>query len=507
MTRKLLGIPFVAMLMAVCHGAETMAYHFASEPVIPALLSGCPLLKVAPAATPFVASGDELRDLTEVFRNAKVPLANGWAIWNQSQRLLVVHGGIIDQWRIEKLSEFREQTRHAKLTLNWIRDEESATPTQKNDAVFVSLGLLSKSAIKTTASSHVVDPSGDWSFSVDGESTVDGNNGIHSRIGVAWKGPDGDSTQHGTITTNIFITDGNTLSLASWHVAGHGPAWRMTINGGILLADETAWRKALLRQAGEKTEVVNPADLTYEVEFHELPTAGDRKLLTKELGRDIIQDFLGLPTEHNRVADPFAEPPNPTPEQLPDLPDLAIPANLGNVLPGPLLDLRTLITASGVQLGADDFVAYDPLAERLVVYCKEERTVDMLEQLFMIMYCHGLSPNIECAAWLTDKAIPESPWVNLSLLAKSGMKSEIKILDAKDQPIATFEVEPIMGGKIAIVELGYDFNCHLQQQSTNLKWHNQSSVNLSDDVPFVTDATKLPDGRSLKQGLRAKFIK
>ena len=177
MNWKLLGIALAAMLVAICHGAETMAYHFANAPaLLNRGVSDFPLMKAAPVATPFVAAGDELHDLTEVLRAAKVPLVSGWAIWNQTQRLLVAHAGILDQWRIEKVSGFRGQTCQAKVTVDWIRSEQPAASTKENDLVFGSVSLLSKSSTKSTGCSHVVDPSGDWSFSVEGESGIDESN-------------------------------------------------------------------------------------------------------------------------------------------------------------------------------------------------------------------------------------------------------------------------------------------------------------------------------------------
>lgn len=505
MNRKLLWIPLAAMLMAICHAAETMAYHFASEPDLPTRISECPMLKAGPVATPFVAAGDELRDLTEALRSAKVPLVNGWAIWNQTQRLLVAHAGILDQWRIAQLSGFRGQTCHTKMTLDWIRSEKPATSTQESDPVFASVGLLGKSGMKSTASSHVVDPSGDWSFSVEGESTIGEANFIDSRFEVAWTGPDGDSTQHGDFATNVCITDGNTLPLASWYVAGHGTAWRVTAKGEILLADGTAWREARLRQVGDKAEVcVDSADESFWTGFRELPSAGDRKLRTKVLGPNVIRDLSGMSTERNGGADPSAEKPTSPAEPPLKLPDLVIPANLGDTLTGSFLDLRAPITAAGVPLGEEDVAAYDPITDRLVVYCKEEQTSDKLEQLLMVWVC---GPSyVECAAWLTDGAVPESPWVSLSLLARSGGKSKFELLDAKDQPIATFEAEPTLSSDV-VIDLRYDFNCHLQQQATNLEWHSNAAVTLSNGIPTLTDATKLPDGRSLKQGLRATVVK
>jgi hypothetical protein len=60
--------------MAVCHGAETMVYRFACEPVISTPLARCPLLKQPPASTAFVAAGDALHDLTAVFRGKRISL-------------------------------------------------------------------------------------------------------------------------------------------------------------------------------------------------------------------------------------------------------------------------------------------------------------------------------------------------------------------------------------------------------------------------------------------------
>ena len=509
MNRKLLGFPLAAMLMAICQGAETIAYHFASEPDLPTRVSECPLLKAAPAATPFVEAGDELRDLTEVLRSAKVPLVNGWALWNQTQRLLVVRGGIMDQWRIDDLTGFREQILHVRLTIDWIRSEKSATSIQENDPVFASVGLLGKSGNTSTASSQVVDPSGDWSFSVDGESTVREKKGIDSRLVVAWKGPEGDSTQHGDFTTNIFIPDGNTLSLASWQFAGYGPAWRLTAKGEILLSDGTVWRKARLRQVGDRADVCSgSSDEPYPNEFRQLPSAGDRKVITMSLGHDVIMDFHRSSVGHiDSTTDPFAEQPNPSAESLPDLPALVIPARLADVLTGPLLDLRTPITAAGVPLGADDTVAYDSIAERPFIYCKEQLTLDMLEVIIMPICGCGNLANVECEVWLFDGSAPNSPWMNLSLLGKSGVRSWFKLHAAKDQPIAIFDVDFTVGDKIERIDLRYDFKVHLKQQSISLGWQNATALTLSNGIPVLTDATKLPDGRSLKLGLRAKAVR
>ena len=503
MNRKLRWISLAGILMAtICHGAETMAYRFAAEPVISTPVAECPLLKQAPAPTPFVAAGDVLHDFTGVFREKKVLLENGWAVWNQTQHLLVVHGGMSDQWWIEELSGFREQTRQPKLTIDWIRSEKPEDLATKDASVFASLGLLGKSGQKSTASTKLTDPSGEWTFSVESEHTILHDGGLDISLNLSWQAPNGANQQHGNLIVSTAIADETILPVAYWYVVGHGYAWQINATADTLLSDGTSWNKARLRQVGEKISICRPAMKSSEWStVREAAPRSGRKVLAKTFSRELFQDF-SVPWDPDDKSDPFAEYPELPTTPPRNFPDAVIPDHLKNCFPNPALDMREVLGESGVALEADDFVAYDPFAERVVVDCRKDTTIDMIKSMLQVLGMRHPA-TIECKIWLADVAKPDSPLVKIVLLTKSGQRPHLQLLDEKDQPIVTFEFEPTLGADDSIVDLRYDFRCRLKQP-TSLDWHNESALTLANGVPALTDATKLSDGRILKQGLRAR---
>ncbi len=508
MNRKLLWTSLAVIFMAtICHGVETMAYRFAAEPVLSTPVAECPLLKEAPAPTPFVAVGDVLHDLTRVFREKKVPLGNGWAIWNQTQRLLVVHGVMLDQWRVEELSGFREQTRHAKLTVDWIRSEKPEIPLAENAPVFASLALLGRSAMKSNASTKMMDPSGEWSFCVGAEPTILDRGSINTTLSLGWKGPDRKSSVNGSISVSLVIEDGSTMPVASWFVAGNGPAWRITATADTVLSDGSRHRDGRLRQDGEEISITKASAKTSEwVTICETSPQNGRKPMGKALPSEVIREFAAVPAEPNAATDPFAENPESSPAPLRDLPDAVIPDHLKDCLTQPLFDLRVLLHDAGVTLEPGDFVAYDPIAERLVMDCKSDRIADMIVALFQTINCGSAPATIECSAWLADAAMPESTIMKVSLLTRSGMKAPFELLDEKNQAIVSFDAEPTLGDQIPILDFRYNLVCRLQSP-VNLEWRRDSVLTVVDNISVLIDTAKLPDGRTLKQGLRARVMR
>lgn len=52
--------------------------------------------------------------------------------------------------------------------------------------------------------------------------------------------------------------------------------------------------------------------------------------------------------------------------------------------------------------------------------------------------------------------------------------------------------------------IGYDLRCRMKAQGdTGLDWHGNSTTHLVPGVPLLTDALKLPDGRTIRLGQRA----
>ncbi|MBC8095608.1 MAG: hypothetical protein H7Y43_07335 [Akkermansiaceae bacterium] len=405
---------------------------------------------------------------------------------------------MLDQWRIDGLSGFRKQQRQAKITINWTRSDEEKGLVTENPPVFASVVVLGRSDQKPTASSHVVDASGEWTFAVDANPSLGDGAILTCEFGIAWKGPAAAGSQQGTISTAAVFNDGEVLPLASWFVEGRGQAWRLTAMCEIVLSDGTPTREARLRHHGGKILVCADEEPNQSPRLRKLTEAGDRKLFLATLSKEDFLIIANLPSMSELPPDPFSEEPaNTLQAGSPDLSLAVIPEYLRGVIAGSLIDMRSWLKNSGVKMGADDFAAYDPLAERLFASIKEEHLVDMIEQL-LHPGCMLRSHNIECAAWICDVADPNTALAKMSLLSQSGKKSLIDLKGKDDDLIASFEAESAAGDE---PEFRYDFRCHLQQPKFD--WRSASALRLPDGVPVLIDAAKLPEGQILKQGFRA----
>jgi len=151
------------ILAALGRAADTFAYHFADAPRTENPITECPQGIAVPAPTPFVAAGDNAYDLTELTRAHKLPLVDGWVLWNQTQRLLVIHAALIDQWRISEQLGFDRQDRNVRVSVNWIRGEPTVTPPGQPEPVFATVNVLGTPGKVSKSSCKVVEPSGSYS--------------------------------------------------------------------------------------------------------------------------------------------------------------------------------------------------------------------------------------------------------------------------------------------------------------------------------------------------------
>lgn len=428
MNRMLRWIFRVACCLGIARGAETMAYHFSSGPFESRELENSPAMKAPPAETPFIEAGDELRDVTGILTQRKVALTGSWAVWNQTRKLLVVHGGVLDQWRIEELTGFCYQDRLAKLTINWIRSETPKDPPKENDVVFASVTLLGGSM---NGSSEVKDPSGTWTFTAEADTRLNPREDhMNTHLLVNWTGPDGNSIQSGYFFSPLFLNDDQTASLVSWFADEHGPAWRVDVKGEILLEDGTAWREARLLQKGDKALFhVDPTYGLETTELEEVNVAGERKLFTLRISNYVLNACLGSASNDEGASS--VKPATPQPDLHPDWPAATIPEDLKTCLDGPMLDVRPRMLEVGVRLGPQDFAAYDPISGRIFIRCEQDSALDSVSQLFMVMDCAGPHMSLRCETWLVDETVPEVPLVGISMLSRSGMTSKLELFDAQ----------------------------------------------------------------------------
>ena len=310
------------------------------------------------------------------------------------------------------------------LTIDWIRSEKPEDLATKNASVFASLGLLGKSGQKSTASTKVTDPSGEWIFSVEAEHTVLHDGGLDISLNLSWQGPNGANQQHGTLIVSTAIADETTLPVALWYAVGHGFASQISATADTLLSDGTSWNRARLRQIGEKISICRPAMKSSEWStVREAAPRSGRKVLAKTFSLELFKGF-SVTRDPDDKSDPFAENPELPTSPPRNFPDAVIPDHLKNCFPNPALDMREVLGESGVALEADDFVAYDPFAERIVMDCKNDMTIDMIKSLLQVL---GMRPpaTIECKIWLADVAKPDSPLVKIVIVDQIWTESAV----------------------------------------------------------------------------------
>jgi hypothetical protein len=239
------------MLAANSTGAETFAYRFADGPRLRPRVDDPAM--TATLATPFVAVGDQVFDLTAAVRDeTKLALVDGWVLWNQTKHLLVVHGVPLDQWRIAEQMGFDDQPRNVRMTVDWLPGEPAATPPAPP---FATVWVLAAPGKTSNASAVISGPTGTAKFTAEIRPNVFQSRLLDVGLHTTWTLPGGEGRQHGAVDQSVILTDGGTLPLAAWQVAGLA-AWHLRTKAELLLTDGTAWREARLRQDGDVARMV-----------------------------------------------------------------------------------------------------------------------------------------------------------------------------------------------------------------------------------------------------------
>ena len=193
----------VALLVFVQLGCalETMAYRFAVEPdCIEELLweNEIRAPKIVPESC-FLGEGEELVDLGGWFREAEIPLKDGWVIWNRSRRLLVVHALMFEQWQVISASGFDRQPKLLRVSLEWFRGVQVLNEPPPGRQADTSLVIVGRSGLKAVGELQG-GGDGDWRLVAEVEPTADLFYEVidgRERVEEAGKTPDGKKLRMG----------------------------------------------------------------------------------------------------------------------------------------------------------------------------------------------------------------------------------------------------------------------------------------------------------------------
>ena len=498
-------LAFTGMLGAL----ETLAYRFVGEPVCGKPLAQYPALERAPAPTPFAAEGDSLRDLTPSIRADKVPLKDGWVLWNATRHLLVIRGAMTDQWRISTRLGFYWQPLNCQVNVEWLRTADANHPPAENDSPFASAAVLTPSGRKGNASAKITGPDGEWKFTLEAEVNDTGYGVLNVRL-VAEDALSGDPDGMGTGNVNccIFMLDGQPEIVASWYAAGRGDAWWLRVTATCLLGNGSPWSDARLRQTGGTSvpwPTATPEDYKGTVPECDGGFVGTVMLpdeFAKYLRNGEIVDLGSDPFAENGVAD--------KPSVVPDVaPEAEIPDWLSAIAAPPLTDLSQLAKKHGPDQLEGCMVALEPESSRVVFAAKNKVSFGSACAFFYGMDdTRFFTRNNEYESRLVAADDPETILARVAVTSVTGTKCVVSRIAGKDEkPIVLLESE--LYGNEDSSKITADTASSFDVRTANgtvFAWKDRSRTELPEGIPLRTDALRLPDGRRIQRSQTARVI-
>jgi hypothetical protein len=483
-----------------CWAQETLAYHFVGEPTSEPRVAECPKLEKAPAPTPFVKTGDVLRDLTPSVRASGLPIRDGWVLWNETRRWLIVHGAMSEQWWIASKLGFDGQEDKSKITLDWFRTVDSEHPPKVQD---VPLATLQAECLTggygATAERVIKLNDGDWSFELDARQVYSSYGVSRLSLSSGARGPGGDRRPEGYITTSIRQEDGKPQIVASWYAGQKDSAWWLRLTTDVVLSDGTSRRNARFRQVGDAyvswpSESPDQKCRTIPEKYRGQVSVGNELQMIHYLtmdksAKDANDDVFNGKVDVGEVIRKNA---------IKNLPQAKLPDWLKEIAAPPLLDLRQAISEYKIELGPDDFIAFDPVT---FVVIRASTNADTLESLDMIFVglCGGMGNDVKYQTWLEDSAIPDVPLTKISIISET---CRISTIDWNDPTTSTKiflnqEFMPAVEGKL---EVRNQFEGKARNPNGKVfEWDEQTISTLESDKVDVQDWKKLPNDQVIKK--------
>jgi len=483
-----------------CWALETLAYHFVDEPTCQPRVAECPRVEKAPTPTPFVKDGDVLRDLTPSVRASGLPIRHGWVLWNETRRWLIVRGAMTEQWWIASKLGFDGQDDRAKITLDWFRTVDSEHPPKDEEVPLATLQAhCLTGGYRATAERLVTLNDGDWVFEMNVE--------VYAQYGVSWlslnaavRGPGGNRCPEGFVRTSIRQEDGKPQIIASWYAGQKNSAWWLRLTTDLVLMDGKSRREARLRQVGD-TIVAWPNE-TPEQKCRTIPEKY-RKQVTVGNELDFVHHFTKDQSAEGAEEDIFNGKVDAAAiirkNAISKLPLAEIPNWLNEIAANPLLDLRQSITKEfKIELGPDDFIAFDVETFLIIRASKKPDTFDALNEIFEGL-CGGMGNDVRAQTWLEDSSNPSVPLVKISFISETSHVSEI---DWNDPHSSTklFLRQEYMPDDEGVLEILTQFGGRIKMpDGTVFEWREENRPKLKIDKVDALDLHKLPKEKWIKK--------
>jgi len=483
----------VALAFAGTAGAlETMAYRFVAEPdCVSDMRSQDAVPKMAkPPKTCFVGEGDELVDLGEWCRKRGASLEGGWAIWNQSRRMLVVRGGIVDQWMVRSFSGFGGEASQIRVSLEWFRGMDELSLPDPDSEADESLVIVSRSGQKASGEVRGRADDGEIQLKAEIEPVLcmtceDAH--IDLRLSPEWSVERDGVKDQWSVNTTVTIPVGGRVPVSGCGVVAGMRGWVLSVSGDILAIDgssvdslqlrETAKGPLAVSWSGSLAAVRRPVELS-DVRFFRVFFVPP----------DFVSSLEGCANDGE--TNPIAPAPPPSREE---------PDTLST-------DIRQMLCDRGVPLAVEDRGIFDACTSTLFMICRDRKNLDLIESL--VFACDGKCWSVDFRNWAWLKSTQEAGDRLLAMAfiaGRNGQRADLVWWRGEDHRFG-WKPEPVRGRRAETVDLGVEFDLELPKSSGGISWYRRTRMTLRLGSDREDDAGKAPDGRELRFGLRSEKI-
>jgi hypothetical protein len=288
--------------------------------------------------------------------------------------------------------------------------------------------------------------------------------------------------------------------IASWYAGQKDSAWWLRLATDMVLKDGKSRREARLRLVGDAivawpSETPQQKCRTIPEKYRGQVTVGNEiefvHHFTKDKSAaDADEDIFNGKVDAAAVIRKNA---------ISKLPSAEIPNWLNEIAANPLLDLRQfIIKGFNIELGPDDFIAFDVETLLIIRASKKPDTFEAMNEIFEGL-CGGMGKDVKAQTWLEDSSNPSVPLVKISFISETSHVSEI---DWNDPLSSTklFLRQEYMPDDEGVLEILTKFDGGIKMpDGTVFEWKEETRPKLEVDKIDALDWKKIPKDKVIKK--------
>ena len=450
-TMKLVRSLFVVIpaLVSYLQAAEVVSWKAPVDDLAPEpfLAPGVIQLQYPPEESVFFQSGDELWDIRPLFAESDSAerMRIEWIIWNARSGRVTAKGEMTDLWKIHQRLRGQEQSTHTRLTLKLFDVSPDKAPPTDSTPPAATVSWLTDSD-----EFEVSDSTTDYLLGAKGTALMDESGAVTS-VKI---------TTNSRLANSALLTVDTAFDLdtggSQWFARDvqNGNGMDLVLSSEAELIDGTPVNQITLIQSG--TDAVN---VHGELPSNRFQLPDGRWVHAAAFPLNLFSNLIETKPAGIGIDNPFAATSEGASEwrpvgdllkkQFPKLATIAPPAELRATIPYDLLDFRPWLQQhSPSAIEESSFIAYDPLAERVIAISSDQTDgMDEFDRYFSTL----------------DQAKTPQIVVSLEgggecrLLGISGLSSSITRTQANDIRTRFLELSPTFGLENPI-ELGLEYD-------------------------------------------------